>query len=48
MFFNLSRALQEDQSIESIAEALDQLSPEDRVTQSRSLGPKDQKKLWNL
>lgn len=48
MFFNLSRALQEEQSIESIAEALDQLSPEDRVVQSRSLGPKDQKKLWNL
>ena len=48
MFFNLSHALQEDHGIESIAEALDQLSPEDRVEQSRSLGPKDQKKLWNL
>ena len=48
MFFNLSRALQENQGIESIAEELDQLSPEDRVVQSRSLGSKDQKKLWTL
>ena len=48
MFFNLSRALKENQSIEEIAQALDQLSAEDRVEQSRSLGAKDQKKLWNL
>ena len=48
MFFNLSHALQNNQEIEIIAEELDQLSPEGRVEQSRSLGSKDQKKLWTL
>ena len=48
MFFNLSRALNESMPIDEIAEALDQLSAEDRVQQSRSLGPKDQKLLWQL
>lgn len=48
MFFNLSRAILEERPIEEIQAELDGLSPNDRVEQSRSLGPKEQKLLWEL
>ena len=48
MFFNLSKALKDQVSIEEIEKGLNQLSPEDRVEQSRSLGPSQQKQLWQL
>ena len=48
MFFNLSKAIKDQVSIEEIEQGLNLLSPEDRVKQSRSLGPSDQKALWLL
>ncbi len=48
MFFNLSRAINEEMPIDEIEEALDALNPRERVEQSRSLGPKDQRALWEL
>ena len=48
VFFNLGKAILDKVSIEEINLALDQLPDEDRVKQSRSLGPREQKLLWEL
>ena len=45
---NLSQQIRAGVSIDEIGQALDQLSADDRLTQSRSLGPRDQRRLWEM
>lgn len=47
-FFNLSSAIQNGMPIDEIEQKLNGLSQENRVEQSRSLGPRDQVSLWTL
>ena len=45
---SLSQQIRAGTSIEEISQSLDQLSPEDRLHQSRSLGARDQRRLWEI
>ena len=47
-FMSLSQQIRTGVSIEEISDTLNQLSATDRLTQSRSLGPRDQRKLWEM
>jgi hypothetical protein len=47
-FVSLSQQIRAGVSIEEISDTLNQLSATDRLTQSRSLGSRDQRKLWEM
>ena len=46
--FSLIDALKSQLPIDEVAKQLDQLSHEDRLKQSRSIGPRYQKQLWQM
>ena len=45
---SLSQHIRSGATPEEISQMLNQCAPEDRLTQSRSLGPRDQRRLWEL
>ena len=46
--FNLSASIRAGATPNELSQALNALNAEERVAQSRSLGPKDQRRLWEL